>query len=126
MTPSALRALVPSALAAVLALVAAGPAPAEPPADSPAPRLNKKVDGVRFVGADGKPFALADLKDSKAVVVLFLSFECPVSNSYSAALADLARDYGAKGVRFVGVCPGEDDAAEVARQAKEQRLPFPV
>lgn len=112
---TASRALLPLALAFLLGF---GPAaPAGPPADPPAPKLNKKVEGVRFVD---------DLRDAKSVVVVFLSFECPVSNGYAPALADLARDFGPRGVKFVGVCPGEDDATEIARQAREQHLPFPV
>ena len=31
----------------------------------------------------GKPWALADLKDSKAIVVVFLGTQCPVNNAYA-------------------------------------------
>src|SRR5262249_23445497 len=67
------------------------------------------------------------LGDKKAVVAVFLSFECPVSTGYSQLLAGLARTYGERGVAFVGFVPNTDeDAAGVARQAREFRLPFPV
>src|SRR5262249_14315868 len=62
----------------------------------------------------------------KAVVVVFLSFECPVSNSYAGTLTELANQYGKGGVAFVGVCPCEDDAAQVASKTREFQLPFPV
>src|SRR5207244_4469318 len=74
-----------------------------------------------------KPVALHDVKDRKAVVVVFLSFECPVSNSYAPALAELARTYGERGVAFLAVNSSDDaGAAELARQAAELKLPFPV
>src|SRR5262245_28577934 len=53
--------------------------------------LGKKIANVTWADASGKRFALHDLKDRKAVVVVFLSFECPVSNSYAPRLADMAR-----------------------------------
>ena len=46
---------------------------------------------VAFTDAADKPFALYDLKDRKAIVVVFLSFECPMSTNYAEPLADLAK-----------------------------------
>src|SRR5262249_52746159 len=88
--------------------------------------LNKKIDNVHLADAAGASPELYDLKDKKAVVIVFLSFECPVSTSYSQHLAELHRSYGNRGVAFVGVCPNESDPAVVAKQAKEYALPFPV
>ncbi len=73
-----------------------------------------------------KVLAWNDLAGAKASVVVFLSFDCPVSTSYSQLLADLARDYQTKGVSFVGFCPCDDDAGRIAAQASEHRLGFPV
>jgi len=89
-------------------------------------KLGQKIDNARFQDASGKAFALADLKGTKATVVVFLSFECPVSSSYAQPLAELAKTYGDKGVTFVGLCPCEEDAATVAKQAAEYKIPFPV
>jgi mono/diheme cytochrome c family protein len=89
-------------------------------------KLNKKIDNIAFTDAAGKTTNLYDLKDRKAVVIVFLSFECPVSNSYAQPLADMAKTYGERGVAFLAVCPCEESAAEVAKQAGEFKLPFPV
>src|SRR5262249_19738657 len=67
-----------------------------------------------------------DLAGARATVVVFLSFECPVSTSYSQLLAGLARDYKGKGITFVGFCPCDDDAGKIAAQASEHPLGFPV
>jgi mono/diheme cytochrome c family protein len=88
-----------------------------------------KSDATRVGKAIGLPAAtLAELpKDAKAVVVVFLSFDCPVSTGYSQALGELARAYGGRGVAFVGLATNPDeDAAQVARHAADYRLPFPV
>ncbi len=89
-------------------------------------KLNKKIDAFAAEDA-GKPWSLASLKDKKAVVVIFLSFDCPVSNSYSKTLADLHAKHRDKDVHFVGVVAGDEHtAADVARSATEYKLPFPV
>jgi peroxiredoxin len=93
----------------------------------PTARLNTKVEGVTFTDAAGKRHALSDLRGDKAVVVVFLSFECPVSTSYAGPLAELARSYAGRGVAVLAVSTGEEeDAAAAARHAAEYKLPFPV
>jgi hypothetical protein len=112
----------------LLALVLAaallpGPARAD---ETTGVRLNKKIDNVAFKDA-GKTVALHDLKDRKAIVVAFLSFDCPVSNGYLPVLAELHKEYAGKGVAFLGVCSGDDiDAATLARRVAEFKVPFPV
>ncbi|GIW80469.1 MAG: thioredoxin family protein [Gemmatales bacterium] len=89
-------------------------------------RLGRTIANVSFVDRSGENVHLYDLK-GQAVVVVFLSFECPVSNSYSQALNRLAKSYGDKGVVFLGVTTNEDEtAADVARHAKEFDLRFPI
>jgi len=107
-----------------LLLAAAGGSAADPA--PPTDRLNKKIDNLTLTAADGTPAKLHDLKDPQAVVVVFLSFDCPVSNSYATTLAEMHRDFSGKGVTFLAVVPTDDPAAEVARKAADFKLPFPV
>lgn len=96
-------------------------------ADLVVDKLNKKIENVTLRDSAGKPVALHDLKDKKAIVVVFLSFECPVSTSYGPILAELARTYAEKHVAFLGVdSSDEGDAVQIARQAAEFKIPFPV
>jgi peroxiredoxin/mono/diheme cytochrome c family protein len=117
------RLLLPLLFAALLP--GRGPtAPAEQPSTA---RLNQKINDFTLTDPAGKPVSLHGLKDRKAVVVVFLSFECPVANSYTPVLADLHRAYADKGVAFLGINSTEDlDAKQLADKAKEFRLPFPV
>jgi peroxiredoxin len=96
----------------------------DPPSND---KINKKIDNFALRDAKGQPVALYDLKDKKAVVVVFLSFECPVSNSYASTLAELAKTYTEKGVAFLAVNSSDDgDVAQFAKQAAEMKIPFPV
>jgi mono/diheme cytochrome c family protein len=97
--------------------------PYSPAAEPDLTKLNTKIDPLPVRDAAGKPVRLPE---AKATVVVFISFECPVSNSYAAPLSDLAKEYEAKGVTFVGLCPCDATAAEVERQAKEFHLGFRI
>jgi peroxiredoxin len=88
-----------------------------------ASRLGQKIANVRLNPTAGKPFSLHELAEPKAVVVVFLSFDCPVSNNYLPVLAGLHKSYAGKGVAFLGIVEGEEDAA---RQVKQFDVPFPV
>src|SRR5262245_1661726 len=78
--------------------------------ESSAARLGKKIDNFNLRDAAGKPWSLYDLKDRKAIVVVFLSFDCPVSTNYSPTLAALAKEYADR-VAFLGICLSEGDDA---------------
>jgi AhpC/TSA family len=92
----------------------------------PAPRTDKlgsKIEHLTLRDADGNNLPAPD---AVATVVVFLSFECPVSNNYASTLSNLAKDYGPKGVTFAAVSTGDASAAEIAKKASEFRLGFPI
>ena len=61
----------------------------------------------------------------KAVVLLFLSTECPISNGYAPEMARLAKEFGSRGVMFYGVHCDSDVTAEIAAaHAKDYGLEF--
>src|SRR5438067_13115331 len=98
-----------------------------PPLAGPlaAAEIGKPVADVRLTGVDGKPLALHALK-GKVVVAVFLSFDCPISNSYAAPLSEMSKEYAGKNVVFLGLAPTQDDSAALAKQAKEFQLTFPL
>ncbi|QJX00566.1 redoxin domain-containing protein [Frigoriglobus tundricola] len=117
------------AIASLALIVAVLGFRAEVTGADPAPstdRLNKTIENVSFTDASGKPSALKDHAGKTATVVVFLSFDCPVSNSYCSTLAALHKRYAEKGVGFVAFVPTGDDAAKVAKKAAEFDYPFPV
>jgi peroxiredoxin len=88
-------------------------------------KLGQKIDNVTFQQTGGKTVTLQDLQGKKATIVVFLSFECPVSKSYSEPLVQMAKAY--PDVAFIGVSSNEDEtAAQLARYAQEFKITFPV
>jgi AhpC/TSA family protein len=90
------------ALAALMAFVLTVPLGA-----TPAVRLpdldNRPVD----------PFLAAE--DSKAIVFLFTSVECPISNRYAPVVQRLYERFSAQGVRFWLVYPNPSDSPAAIR-----------
>jgi len=82
---------------------------------------------VRLKDTGGKTRSLSDLRDAKALVVVFLGTQCPIANSYAETLSGLQNRFESAGVRFLGVNANPTDTrAAVAAHAKEHRLSFPV
>src|SRR5262245_1371635 len=118
---------VPSAflLLAALGLFLPRTAWADPPES--AGKVGTRVESFTLKDTAGKSWSLDDVKDRKAVVVVFLGTECPVNNAYVGRLAELHKAYEPQGVQFVGVNANrQDTAARVAEHAKKNAIPFPV
>ena len=77
---------------------------------------------------DGKSFSLAsEAKSHKAVVVMFISTQCPYSNAYNDRMRDMASAYASKGVVFAGLNSNKnEDAAKATSHAKEHGHTFPI
>jgi hypothetical protein len=68
-----------------------------------------------------------DVKDAKAVVLFFLSTDCPISNYYTSEIAAIVKERTGDGVRFYVVHPDPDLNAEAAaKHAKTWKLTCPI
>jgi peroxiredoxin len=76
---------------------------------------------------NGESHSLSDYKDSKAIVVMFIATQCPVSNAYNNRMVKLYDDYHPKGVAFVGINSNKQESTEeVAEHAKEHGFKFTI
>jgi peroxiredoxin len=76
---------------------------------------------------NGKAFSLKDFQDAKAVVVIFVSTRCPVSNAYNKRMADLYQDFKDKHIAFVGINANKaEDVAEIKEHAHKHGLEFRI
>jgi peroxiredoxin len=116
-----------AASAAALSLLSLAALSAAPAKTGPEAVIGRKVSPFRLPANTGQNRSLADYRDHKAVVLVFLGTQCPIANSYAEPLSQLAAKYDAKGVRFLGVNANpEEDLAAVRQHAQEYRLSFPV
>lgn len=81
---------------------------------------------VPLTTPDGKETRLARHAGKAATIVVFVSFECPVSNAYAAPLNELAKQHADQGAAVVLVCPTDEKPEAVAKAAAGFKLTVPV
>ena len=87
--------------------------------------LGKKIDNVSFTDENGKAISLHDLKDKKAIVVVFLSFDCPVPTATPSRWPTWRKEYGKHGVAFLGLTVNEDETPPRSPSTPRFQAPVP-
>jgi peroxiredoxin len=95
-------------------------------AEKPDTVVGAKAPTPTLPGLDGKSVGFDSLRGKNATVVVFVSFDCPVSTSYMPELNELAKTHTGKGVTVILVCPTEDSRDTVAKAAGGFKLSIPV
>jgi peroxiredoxin len=95
-------------------------------AESPA--IGAAAPDFQLTTLDGKAFSLSSAaKDHKAVVLMFISTQCPYSNAYNDQMRELANVYAGRGVLFIGINSNKtEDAADAIAHAKAHGHTFPI
>ncbi len=94
--------------------------------DEAATPIGKQVANFSLPDFRGKAHSLDDYQD-KVVVLAFLGTECPLARIYAPRLRDLATEFEAQGVVFLGVDANlQDSLAEIGAFARIHRLTFPL
>jgi peroxiredoxin len=108
-----------------LTTVAGGVTPGERALVPPA--VGARVTDVRMQDVSGKYRTLAEYKNKKAIVVVFVGTQCPIANLYFPTLAEMQKRYAEKGVQFLAINSNDQDSfTDVVAHARERNLPFPV
>jgi peroxiredoxin/mono/diheme cytochrome c family protein len=96
-------------------------------ADADRPDQGKPIPAFTLKDTAGHPVSLADYKDAKAVVIIFIGTECPINNAYMPRLTELHRAYSSHGVQFLAINSNQQDTPQrVAEHARQHGIPFPV
>ncbi len=92
-------------------------------ADEPA----KRVSDFTLEDYNGVKHSLSDYKSSKAIVLMFIATQCPISNSYNPRVVELQKDYSTKGVAFIGINANKQESVqEIKEHAKAHGFVFPI
>jgi peroxiredoxin len=70
------------------------------------------VPDIAFTDVDGSAGRLRDFHDRKALVIAYTNVGCPVCKRYGPRLAQLEKDWRARGVAFLFVNPSPQDSPE--------------
>jgi peroxiredoxin len=82
--------------------------------------LGTKAPDFSLPNVDGQTVSLADFAGERALLVIFLCNHCPYVKHVAAGVAQLARDYQARGVAVVGI--SSNDAAGYPADSPEQMV----
>ena len=61
------------------------------------------VDNFSMPDVNGKVQTLNDVKGKNGAVIVFVSSQCPVVKGYNERMNQIATDYAAKGITFIGI-----------------------
>lgn len=87
----------------------------------------KKAENFSLKDYNGKLLTLSDFKNSKAIVLIFVSTQCPVSNAYNERMEKLYSAYKGKNVKFIGINSNKSETADdIKRHAAEKNLQFAI
>jgi peroxiredoxin len=65
--------------------------------------VGSAMENFTLPDVDGKMHSLDSLKGKNGSVVIFLSAQCPVVKGYNGRISQIAADYAAKGINFIGI-----------------------
>lgn len=86
----------------------------------------QRIEEFQLRDGRGQLHRLSDYRDCQLLVIAFLGVDCPLARFYGSRLADLSREFADRGVGFLAIDANDNDApSDLARFAREHRLPFP-
>jgi len=86
-----------------------------------------KVPDFRLNDQSGQQHRLYDLRQQKAVVIMIQGNGCPIVRQALPYLQQIRDQYRDKGVEFLLLnSNSQDDAASIAKEAKEFSIAFPI
>ena len=89
--------------------------------------VGAKLDDFKLVDTGGKEHSFNSLKEKNGAVLVFLSAQCPVVKAYNDRINQIAADYQAKGIKFIGINSNATESLEwVKSDAAEVGYKFPV
>ena len=89
--------------------------------------VGSTVENFTLADTNGSNHSLGDLKGKNGAVIVFLSAQCPVVRGYVGRINELAAEYQAKGINFIGInSNATEDLNWVKSNITEYGYKFPV
>lgn len=88
-----------------------------------APAIHSKAIAFDLKNIDGKNISLNSFKDSKGIILTFLTNECPYAQVYQNRVKALQEKYGKSGFPVVAIDPA-DNIADMKQEATEKGFNF--
>lgn len=120
------RALFLITVCALFAVAASGQATTAAAADSKTAKAMDKAMEFSLPDTNGKMQSMNDLQGQNGAVVIFLSAQCPVVKGYNARINQIAADYAAKGINFIGINSNSTESLDWVKSHAAENYKFPM
>lgn len=88
--------------------------------------IGTTLENFSLSDTDGKVHSFNDLKGKNGAVIVFLSAQCPVVRQYNERISQIAADYQAKGINFIGINSNHTESLEWVKSNAAENYKFPV
>lgn len=88
--------------------------------------VGDKFEGFTLSDTEGKQHKYADLKGKNGAVIIYLSVQCPIVKAYDERINQIAADYKAKGINFIGINSNATETLEDVKAHAAANYKFPV
>ena len=89
-------------------------------------KIGATVENFSMPDTNGTVRSLNDLKGKSGSVVVFLSAQCPVVRGYNDRINQIAADYKAKGIVFIGINSNSTETLAQVKAHADEHYKFPV
>ena len=88
--------------------------------------VGKTLENFKLPDTNGAEKSFNDLKGKNGAVVVFLSAQCPVVKGYNDRINQIAADYRAKGINFIGINSNATESLDWVKSNAAENYKFPV
>jgi len=88
--------------------------------------VGTKLEDFKLADTGGKEHSFNTLKGKNGAVLIFLSAQCPVVKGYNERINQIAADYEAKGIAFIGVNSNATESLEWVKSHAAENYKFPM
>jgi len=86
-----------------------------------------KIENFTLTDIYKKKHSLSDYNDSKAILVMFIATQCPVSNAYNSRMVEFYNNYYDKNIAVLGINSNKEESMnECKSHAEKNGFKFPV
>ncbi|OGG51052.1 MAG: hypothetical protein A3F84_19040, partial [Candidatus Handelsmanbacteria bacterium RIFCSPLOWO2_12_FULL_64_10] len=90
-------------------------------------QIGERLEDFALKDLDGTARTLKEYRDRKALIIVFFSLECPISNKYRGHLVRIHEGYHARGIQLIAVNANDNESIErIAADAAGHPVRFPV
>ena len=88
--------------------------------------IGSTLENFSLPDTTGKMQSFNDLKGKNGAVLVFVSAQCPVVKAYNERMNQIALDYQAKGIAFIGINSNHTESPEWVKSHAAETYKFPV